>query len=124
MEVTKISNEIKNKIKIWYYLPVKYKKKYYQIKFTAGSIILKQIHNIIIIKELYILSDFREKGIIKSVINFLETDNIFRENKIKIQSILNKKLWEFFRRRRNWNPILGEYSMILNRNGCINSVSF
>ena len=26
MEVTKISNEIKNKIKIWYNLPVNYKK--------------------------------------------------------------------------------------------------
>ena len=124
MEVTKISNEIKNKITIWYYLPVKYKKIYYQIKFTAGSIILKQIHNIIIIKELYILSDFREKGIIKSVINFLETDNIFRKNKIKIQSIINKKLWTFFRKRSNWYHVTGEYSMILNRNGCINSVSF
>ena len=116
MEVTKLSDEIKNKIKIWYNLPVNYKKIYYQIKFTVGSIILKQIHNIIIIKELFILSDFREKGIIKSVINFLETDNIFRENKIKIQSIINKKLWKFFRKRSNWYPVTGEYSMILNPN--------
>ena len=54
MEVTKLSDEIKNKIKIWYNLPVNYKKIYYQIKFTVGSIILKQIHNIIIIKELFI----------------------------------------------------------------------
>jgi hypothetical protein len=104
------------KIKVWHDLPYHFKSEYYPIKTRAGSIILKQKHNIIIIQEIYFLPEFREKGLLKRIIKSFETEYIFRKNKIKIQSILNKKLWEFFNKRTNWNTVSGEYSMILDFN--------
>jgi hypothetical protein len=57
------------KINIWLKLPSDFKSNYYTIKTLTGSIILKQIHNLIIIKEIYILPEFREKGILKRIIH-------------------------------------------------------
>jgi len=60
------------KINIWLKLPSDFKANYYTIKTEIGSIILKQNHEEIIIKEIYILPNFREKGILKEIILFLK----------------------------------------------------
>jgi hypothetical protein len=104
------------KINIWLSFPKEYKEKYYTLKIQAGTLIIKQIHNLIIIKEIYFLPEFREKGLLKRIIKYFEIDNIFRENKIKIQSILNKNLWSFLDKRAKWFKVKDEYSMILNSN--------
>ena len=100
------------KLNIWLKLPSDFKSNYYTIKTLAGSIILKQIREEIIIKEIYILPDFREKGILKEIIKFFES-NKFRGKKIKIQSILSKILWDFLSKREKWVIVQGEYSMVL-----------
>ena len=100
------------KLNIWLNLPSDFKANYYTIKTLAGSIILKQIRDEIIIKEIYILPDFREKGILKEIIKFFES-NKFRGKKIKIQSILSKILWNFLSKREKWVTVPGEYSMVL-----------
>ena len=99
------------KLNIWLNLPSDFKANYYTIKSEKGSIILKQ-NKEIIIKEIYILPDFREKGILKEIIKFFES-NKFRGNKIKIQSILSKILWNFLSKREKWVTVPGEYSMVL-----------
>ena len=104
------------KINIWLNLPTKYKENYYPLKIQAGTIIIKQIHNLIIIKEIYFLPEFREKGLLKRIIKYFENNNLLRENNIKIQSILNKKLWNFLDKRAEWFRVKDEYSMILNCN--------
>jgi len=101
------------KINIWLNLHSDFKANYYTIKSDKGSIILKQ-NKEIIIKEIYILPDFREKGILKEIIKFFES-NKFRGKKIKIQSILSKILWNFLSKREKWVIVKGEYSMVLKR---------
>jgi len=95
------------KLNIWLNLPSDFKANYYTIKSEKGSIILKQ-NKEIIIKEIYILPNFREKGILKEIIKFFES-----KNKIKIQSILSKILWNFLSKREKWVTVPGEYSMVL-----------
>jgi hypothetical protein len=98
------------KINIWLKLPSNFKANYYTIKTLTGSIILKQNQEIII-KEIYILPDFREKGILKEIILFFES-----KKKVKIQSILSKILWDFLSKRITWVTVPGEYSMRSNIN--------
>ncbi len=106
-----IDNIMINKIKIWNNLPINYKQKEYSLKSQYVSIILFWKKKTIIIKEIIINKEFRNKKIWTNLVLELEKLN---EN-IKIQSILNRKLYEFMI-KIGWKSIDNGWSVIYNIN--------
>ena len=106
-----IDNIIINKIKIWNNLPIDYKKKQYLLKSNYISIILFWKKNTIIIKEIIINKNFRNRKIWTNLVIELEKLN----QNIKIQTIFNRKLFDFMI-KIGWKGIDNNWSVIYNIN--------
>jgi|ETNmetMinimDraft_18_1059904.scaffolds.fasta_scaffold03886_4 GNAT superfamily N-acetyltransferase len=94
------------KIKIWLNLPQKYKKNEIELNSQYGIIIILYKNNMMIIKSIYIYPEYRGQKIWTNLVIELEKLNII----IKLQSILNQKLFKFMI-NRGWKKVDNELSV-------------
>ena len=98
------------KIKIWLNLPLKYRIQRELIS-QYGTIVVTWKNDMMIICSIFIHPEFRSCGIFTNLLKQLEQLNI----NIKLQSILNKRLYDFMLKRRGWNKMNAELSVVLNK---------
>lgn len=98
------------KINIWLNLPLKYRIKR-KLSSKYGIIVVKWESNMMIIYSIFIHPDFRSCGIFTNLLEKLEKLNI----NIKLQSILNKRLYNFMRKRKGWEKMNNELSVIYKK---------
>ena len=98
------------KIKIWLNLPLKYR---IQRELTSqyGTIVIAWESDMMIICSIFIYPKFRSCGIFSNLLEQLEQLNI----NIKLQSILNKRLYNFMLKRNRWKKMNTELSVILKK---------
>jgi len=94
------------KIKIWLNLPINYKTKK-ELSSKYGTIVVAWENNIMIIYSIFIHPEFRSCGIFSNLLEQLEQLNI----NIKLQSILNKRLYDFMLKRGGWKKMNTELSI-------------
>ena len=102
-----IDTILSKKIKIWLNLPLKYR---IQKELTSqyGTIVVVWESDMMIICSIFIYSKFRSCGIFSNLLEQLEQLNI----NIKLQSILNKRLYDFMLKRNGWKKMNNELSII------------
>ena len=98
------------KIKIWLNLPINYRIKK-ELSSCYATIVIEWKNDIMIICSIFIHPEFRSCGIFTNLLKQLEQLNI----NIKLQSILNKRLYDFMLKRRGWNKMNAELSVVLNK---------
>jgi len=99
------------KIKIWLDLPLKYR---IQKKLTSqyGTIVVAWEGDMMIICSIFIYTQFRSCKIFSNLLKQLEQLNI----NIKLQSILNNRLYDFMLKRNGWKKMDTELSIIFIKN--------
>lgn len=99
------------KIKIWLNLPINYRIQK-ELMSQYGTIVVAWENDMMIICSIFIYPEFRSCGIFSNLLKQLEQLNI----NIKLQSILNKRLYDFMLKRNGWKKMNTELSVIFIKN--------
>ncbi len=95
-------------LQIWYKLPEEYTNDYHTLTSNYGTIEVKIDIRRLIIKSIWIKPEYRGLGIWGNLLNELEKLNV----EIKLQSVLNSRLYEYMIKRKGWRKMSSELSMI------------